>query len=138
MSRVRPLAWILLAACVALLALSFILDPTPATHVLERGRTVTVQHDNAVDHAITASRLAGIALLIAGAYLGYRNVRPDELVVDDELPPLDLRPLRRHHPARARRPLELAAQDRVTVLAVVVFAVLAAVTAYLYVAKRPR
>ena len=87
MRRIRPLAWVLLAAGVALLALSSVLEPTPATHVLERGRTVTVQHDNAVDYAITASRLTGIALLIAGAYLGYRSVRPDELVVDDELPP---------------------------------------------------
>ena len=90
MRRIRPLAWVLLAAGVGLLALSFALDPTPATHVLEHGRKVTVHHDNAVDYAITASRLAGIALLIAGAYLGYRSVRPDELVVDDELPPSTL------------------------------------------------
>jgi len=76
-SRVRPLAWMLLAAGVGLLALSFVLDPTPTTHVLEHGRRVTVHHDGAVDYAITASRLAGIALLIAGAYLGYRSVRPD-------------------------------------------------------------
>ena len=90
MSRVRPLAWMLLAAGVGLLALSSILDPTPATHVLEHGRRVTVHHDGAVDYAITASRLAGIALLIAGGYLGYRSVRPDVVEADDGLRPSNL------------------------------------------------
>ncbi len=90
MSRVRPLAWVLLAAGMGLLALSFVLDPTPATHVLEHGRRVTVHDDGAVDYAITASKLAGIALLIAGAYLGYRSVRPDVVEADNELPPSNL------------------------------------------------
>ena len=70
--RIRPLAGVLLAVGAGLLALSFILEPTPTP------------------------------------------------------------PCPSTATPRARR------QDRVTVLAVVVFAVLAAVTAYLYVAKRPR
>ena len=32
-------------------------------------------------------RLAGVVLVIAGAYLGYRRLRPDAVVVDDGLPP---------------------------------------------------
>jgi len=34
-SRVRPLAWMLLAAGVGLLALSSILDPTPAANSIQ-------------------------------------------------------------------------------------------------------
>lgn len=56
------------------------------------GHRSTVHHDGAVDYAITASRLAGIALLIAGAYLGYRSTRPDVVVDEDgqqyERPPV--------------------------------------------------
>ena len=80
----------LLAAGMGLLALSFALEPTPTTYVLIHKQRVPVTHDNAVDYAITASRLAGIALLIAGAYLGYRSVRPDVVEADDELPPSNL------------------------------------------------
>jgi hypothetical protein len=85
--HVRPLAWILIAAGVGLLALSFLLEPTPTTYVLIHRQRVPVTHDNAVDYAIGASRILGVVLLIAGAYLGYRSARPDEIVVDDGLPP---------------------------------------------------
>jgi hypothetical protein len=89
--RVRSLAWILVAAGVGLLALSFVLDPTPVTyttvHLSGGTQRVPVTHDHAVDYVISASRIAGVALLIAGAYLGYRSYRPDAVVVDDTLPP---------------------------------------------------
>lgn len=85
--RVRPLAWVLVAAGVGLLALSFLLEPTPTTYVLIHRQRVPVTHDNAVDYVIGASRILGVALLIAGAYLGYRSARPDEIVVDDGMPP---------------------------------------------------
>lgn len=85
--HVRPLAWILLAAGVGFLVLSFLLEPTPTTYVLINQHRVPVTHDNAVDYVIGASRVLGVALLIAGAYLGYRSARPDKIVVDDGLPP---------------------------------------------------
>ena len=54
MRRIRPLAWVLLAAGVALLALSFILEPTPTTlhDPSEHLRRVPVNDDHAVDYAI--------------------------------------------------------------------------------------
>jgi hypothetical protein len=85
--RVRPLAWILAAVAAALLALSFILEPTPTTYIVIERQRVPVTHDNAVDYAISFSRLVGVVLLIAGSYLGYRSAHPDEIVVDDGLPP---------------------------------------------------
>jgi hypothetical protein len=85
--RIRPLAWVLLAAGMGLLALSFVLEPTPTTYVLIHKQRVPVTHDNAVDYVIGFCRLAGVALVIAGAYLGYRRLRPDAVVVDDGLPP---------------------------------------------------
>jgi hypothetical protein len=89
--RFRPFAWVLLAAGVGLLALSFVLDPTPVTyttvHLSGGTQRVPVSHDHAIDYLISAARIAGIALLIAGAYLAYRSRRPDAVVVDDTLPP---------------------------------------------------
>jgi hypothetical protein len=84
--RIRPLAWILLAVGAALLALSFVLEPTPTTYVHINGQRVPVNHDNAVDYVIGACRVTGVALAIAGAYLGYRSRRPDAVVVDDGMP----------------------------------------------------
>jgi hypothetical protein len=85
--RIRPLAWVLVAAGVGLLALSFILDPTPTTYIVVEQQRVPVNDDNAVDYVIGASRVLGIALLIAGGYLGFRDLRPDAIVVDDGMPP---------------------------------------------------
>lgn len=67
MRRIRPLAWVLLAAGMGLLALSFALEPTPTTYVLIHKQRVPVTHDNAVDYVIGFCRLAGVALVIAGA-----------------------------------------------------------------------
>ena len=89
--RIRPLAWVLLAAGAGMLALSLVLDPTPVTyttvHLSGGTQRVPVSHDHAVDYVISASRIAGVALLIGGAYLGYRSRRPDAIVVDDTMPP---------------------------------------------------
>lgn len=89
--RVRTLAWVLLAAGLGFLAVSFVLEPTPVTyttiHLSGGTQRVPVSHDHAVDYVIGASRIIGVALLIAGAYLGYRSTRPDVVIVDDELPP---------------------------------------------------
>ena len=81
------LAWVLVAAGMGLLALSFLLEPAPTTYVLIHKQRVPVTHDNAVDYVIGFCRLAGVVLVIAGAYLGYRRLRPDAVVVDDGLPP---------------------------------------------------
>jgi hypothetical protein len=85
--RIRPIAWVLLAAGVALLALSSVLEPTPTTYAIVNHHRVPVTRDNAVDFVIGLSRVAGVALLIAGGYLGYRRLRPDAVVVDDGMPP---------------------------------------------------
>src|SRR5262245_8369514 len=85
--HVRPLAWILIAAGVGFLVLSLVLEPTPTTYVLINKHRTPVTHDNAVDYAIGASRILGVALLIAGTYLGYRSARPDAIVVEDGMPP---------------------------------------------------
>lgn len=85
--RIDLLPWILLAVGVALLGLSFVLDPTPTTYVHINGQRVPVTHDNAVDYAIGVCRVAGVVLAIAGAYLIYRRRRPDAVVVDDGIPP---------------------------------------------------
>ena len=50
--RIRLLAWVLVAAGMGLLALSFILEPTPTTYVLIHKQRVPVTHDNAVDYVI--------------------------------------------------------------------------------------
>ena len=64
MRRIRPLAWVLLAAGAALLALSFVPEPTPTTyatiHLQGHLRRVPVNDDNAVDYAIGLCRLAGV------------------------------------------------------------------------------
>jgi len=60
---VRPLAWILVAVATGLLALSFILEPTPTTYIVIRKQHAPVTHDHAVDYAIGASRILGVVLL---------------------------------------------------------------------------
>ena len=89
--RIRPLAWVLLAAGAALLALSLVPEPTPTTyatiHLQGHLRRVPVNDDHAVDYAIGLCRLVGVALMIAGGYLGFRSARPDAVTVDDTLAP---------------------------------------------------
>ena len=85
---IRPLAYALAIAGAAFLVASFLLHPTPVEWVpIPGGKPVPVYNDGAVDYLISALRVLGIPLVIAGVYLAFRDLRPDAIEPEDGIPP---------------------------------------------------
>ena len=84
--QIRWYAYVLIVAGAVALIVAFVLHPTPTRITLPNGHRIVNETEHTVDHAIAVLRVGGLAALVTGLYLAFRDRHPDVLGENDARP----------------------------------------------------